>query len=109
MLTRACLNPKTIKQRIQKSRDSFEKPRQRIVSNMRGDLSKVAKQEFDFAKSFLKTIVPVSITIDQDAKANGKGLRKIIPVTISFIEDDTEADAKRDYVAVEPVLDDDFP
>ena len=87
--------PKFVKG-AQNSRKNFEPLRNASVKTLRDDLKKIAKTEVEFSKSILKQIIPLDISIDK----NAKGLRKLIPLNISLIDDEPAVKSNTEYDGV---------
>jgi len=77
-------NSNKFSKRLENGRKKFEPNRNASLKNLKDDISKIAKQEVEFSKSLIKQMIPLEISIDK----NATGLRKLIPLNISIINDE---------------------
>jgi hypothetical protein len=77
-------NSNKFSKRLENGRKKFEHNRNASLKNLKDDISKIAKQEVEFSKSLIKQMIPLEISIDK----NATGLRKLIPLNISIINDE---------------------
>jgi hypothetical protein len=77
-------NSNKFSKRLENGRKKFEPNRNASLKNLKDDFSKIAKQEVEFSKSLIKQMIPLEISIDK----NATGLRKLIPLNISIINDE---------------------
>jgi hypothetical protein len=74
---------KSFTDHAKRGRDKFEVPRKAVALRINSDLKSIAKEELVFAKSLIKHIIPIKVTVDKEAK----GLKVIIPINIEYEED----------------------
>lgn len=76
--------------RVEERRSVLENARSMNVKRLQQDIEKISKREMEFAKKLFEEIVPVRITVNEDALDK---LQSIIPIRVEHVTKDAPSTA----------------